>query len=213
MQRSSALMEFPFQGTICLPKKTIFHKAFGICQLPVIHLTDAPALFKEQICMQTTCQDKGNSEIPRTESHQSSLAMLWGSWKDTDPERQGRTSWGKEVDWWEHKTGQDLRQRQCQISWREWEQLLKDGVFFFLTKIFAFCKSRLWSRAHKSRDKDLPETGDPNSHHRAISWQRTESHPSSSLTPNGSPIMSFISPGQGEIPLILILILILIPGQ
>lgn len=26
MQRSSALMEFPFQGTICLPKRDIFHK-------------------------------------------------------------------------------------------------------------------------------------------------------------------------------------------
>lgn len=66
----------PFPKDNLPAKKTIFHKAFGICQLPVIHLTDAPALFKEQICMQTTCQDKGNSEIPRTESHQGSLAML-----------------------------------------------------------------------------------------------------------------------------------------
>lgn len=55
-------------------KQIFFYKALGICQLPVIHLTDAPALFKEQICMQAACQDKGNSAVPRTEILQGFLA-------------------------------------------------------------------------------------------------------------------------------------------
>lgn len=63
----------PFPRDNLPAKKTIFHKVFGICQLPVIRLTDAPALFKEQICMQTTCQDKGNSEFQELKA----IKALW----------------------------------------------------------------------------------------------------------------------------------------
>lgn len=52
IQTSLALMELPFQGTICLPKRSVFFiRLLEPASFAVIHLTDAPVLFKEQICI------------------------------------------------------------------------------------------------------------------------------------------------------------------
>jgi len=51
-QTSLALIELSFQGAVCLPKRSeFFVELLEPASLAVIHLTDAPVLSKEQICI------------------------------------------------------------------------------------------------------------------------------------------------------------------
>lgn len=125
--RQVRLKELPFQGTICLPKRSVFFiKLLEPASLAVIHLTDAPILSKEQICISTTSEarKRWNSRNWEPSGH---WQTHWHPWKETDRELPSMLARWKRADWWKHNKTRVLNKDSVKFpvengnrSWKQW---------------------------------------------------------------------------------------------
>lgn len=88
----------------CQKKSVFFMQLLEPASFAVIHLTDAPVLFKEQICISaSSMQGQRKQWSSKNWKPSRHWQMHWRPRKEMDLKLRGRLSWREGADWWKHK--------------------------------------------------------------------------------------------------------------